>query len=75
MRDLPGCSLGMRGSSGKPWDGASNASEACHCGGAGAPCPGCKPLQRRASAGNAGGIRAVSGLAGMDELSDQYAEL
>jgi hypothetical protein len=25
----------------KPWDGASDAPEACHRGGAGAPCPAC----------------------------------
>lgn len=25
----------------KPWSGASDAPEACHCGGAGAPCPEC----------------------------------
>jgi hypothetical protein len=27
----------------KPWDGASAAPEACHCGGAGAPCLACNP--------------------------------
>jgi hypothetical protein len=27
----------------KPWDGASDVPEACHCGGAGAPCPACNP--------------------------------
>jgi hypothetical protein len=30
----------------KPWDGASDAPEACHCGGAGAPCPACNPCDR-----------------------------
>ena len=25
----------------KPWDGASDHADACHCGGAGMPCPGC----------------------------------
>lgn len=30
----------------KPWDGASDAPEACHCGGAGAPCPECNPCDR-----------------------------
>ena len=27
----------------KPWSGASDAPDACHCGGAGAPCPACNP--------------------------------
>jgi len=27
----------------KPWDGASDDAGACHCGGAGAPCPACNP--------------------------------
>jgi hypothetical protein len=31
---------------GKPWDGASDATEACHCGGAGIPCPACNPSDR-----------------------------
>ena len=27
----------------KPWDGASDMEDACHCGGAGMPCPICNP--------------------------------
>jgi len=27
----------------KPWSGASDDPEACHCGGAGDPCPACNP--------------------------------
>ena len=30
----------------KLWDGASDAPEACHCGGAGVPCPACNPSDR-----------------------------
>jgi hypothetical protein len=29
-----------------PWDGASDAEKACHCGGAGAPCLVCNPSDR-----------------------------
>ena len=27
----------------KPWDGASDSKDACHCGGAGLPCLTCNP--------------------------------
>ena len=30
----------------KPWGGASNRADACHCGGAGAPCLACNPSDR-----------------------------
>ena len=30
----------------KPWGGASNRPDACHCGGAGAPCLACNPCDR-----------------------------
>lgn len=30
----------------KPWDGASGAPEACHCGGAGVPCLACNSCDR-----------------------------
>jgi len=30
----------------KPWEGASTSDDACHCGGAGAPCPVCNPSDR-----------------------------
>src|SRR4051794_8126954 len=30
----------------RPWGGASDRSDACHCGGAGAPCPACNPCDR-----------------------------
>ena len=30
----------------KPWDGASDAPEACHCRGAGVPCLACNPSDR-----------------------------
>jgi hypothetical protein len=30
----------------KPWGGASDRRDACHCGGAGMPCPGCNLSDR-----------------------------
>jgi hypothetical protein len=30
----------------KPWGGASDREDACHCGGAGAPCLVCNPSDR-----------------------------
>ena len=29
----------------KPWGGASEREDACHCGGAGMPCPACNQTQ------------------------------
>jgi len=31
----------------RPCGGASNREEACHCGGAGMPCPSCNPSDRK----------------------------
>ena len=30
----------------KPWGDVSTSDDACHCGGAGAPCPVCNPSDR-----------------------------
>ena len=40
----------------KPWDGASDREDACHCGGAGMPCLVCKSDDRAGAAGDAAGI-------------------
>lgn len=43
----------------RPWDGVSNAPNACHCGGAGAPCPDCNPCDRENPPRMAPGTRII----------------
>jgi hypothetical protein len=52
----------------KPWDGASDAPEACHCGGAGAPCPACNPSDSEHPPEMPEGYKSIQD-AGTDELT------
>ena len=43
----------------KPWGGATNRADACHCGGAGAPCPACNPSDREHPPKMPGGDKTI----------------
>lgn len=44
---------------GKPWDDASEHPDACHCGGAGAPCTACNHCDRETAPEMPPGYRTI----------------